>query len=405
MQRKKQQSLQELIDSYNAEIMRYSQMAQPEHTTAAGQRTEGEKQRESGEEEIERGRTERDYWLGKGKQGLQSGSPSAARDRRPEPDEPLYRPGSNMPRPEPSEPLEPPKASILPAPPAGTPDYDLWRREVENSLAELQRVISELQRSQQDIIAGHRNSSSAPQQSHNFVPNPAVSPQKEASTPPNAHTPPQSEQKHTPTLPPLHIRRNTPENSANILHSTPVNAHSPASSAPLTPQNTHQNGISAPFMQNQPQNRGIIFSPQSEQAPSSNAGAPISPISSDQRSAQSSESIPADGTGTGYLQVGVYTARQSNPIPNARVTIFRTAPEGSELYASATTDDDGRIPLIQLPAGTSSTDTVSAPFSIYNVSVAADGYYPRSELQAQIFDGITAQLWVELTPLPDSAWS
>ena len=136
----------------------------------------------------------------------------------------------------------------------------------------------------------------------------------------------------------------------------------------------------------------------------SNQNAPITPISAENRSAQSGQSIASDGTGMGYLQVGVYTARQSTPIPNARVTIFKSTEQGSELFASAMTDDDGRIPLIQVPVGTSSTDQINAPFEIYNVSVTADGYYPRNELQAQIFSGITALLWVELTPLPDSAW-
>ena len=378
------QSLQSLIDSYNAEIMRYSQMARPAAppmpAESADRRTAGEQERERGEEEAERGRTERDYWLARGKQGLQRGAPGGApmvHRRRPEPDEPLYRPGSHMPRPEPDEPMECPDchrehrrqemndpAVTASADARDMTEQEIWMRELEQGLRDLQRGLEELAQGQRDLLAGQEAYRQGIAERDRW------------------------RQAAVPTAMPI-----SPSSGRNETAQPGENPMSGSNNAPPMPggMNEREAGVLPPA-----QNR-----PGQQQ---SNENAPVEPISPDGRSAQSPESIPSDGMGTGYLQVGVYTARQSNPISNARVTVFRETPEGKELYASATTDDDGKIPLLQMPVGTSSAGGVSAPFAIYDVSVEADGYYPRNELQAQIFDGITALLWVELTPLSDSAW-
>ena len=118
--------------------------------------------------------------------------------------------------------------------------------------------------------------------------------------------------------------------------------------------------------------------------------------------ARSEQSIDSDGSGMGYLQVITYTARQASPISGARVTVFRPSAKGNILISSGDTNDDGKTPLLSLPTGTSSGGGFAAPFSLYNVSVTAEGYMPRNYLPAQIFDGITAVLPVEMIPLPDS---
>lgn len=348
-----QQNLQELIDSYNAEMMRYSQKAQPampQQNSPANQRTAGEQALESGEEAIERGITERNYWLAQGKQGLQHGAPTFP---RPEPNEPLYRPNSHMPRPEPDEPLERPvphQSHIMTQPavtasatPAEPTEQEAWLEELRLGLQELHRGLEELAQGQRELLAGQEAYRQGISERDRWL-------DVQQATAPASSSP--SAQPYSPPI-------STTDNTSNP-HAAPYSTPAPVQ--------------------------------------------PIQPISSNGRSAQSQESIPSDGVGTGYLQVGVYTARQAMPIPNARVTVFRETSGGNEIYASETTDDDGKIPLLQLPTGTSSVSAVSAPFVNYNVSVAADGYYPRSELQAQIFSGITAILWVELTPLPDSAW-
>ena len=132
--------------------------------------------------------------------------------------------------------------------------------------------------------------------------------------------------------------------------------------------------------------------------------APLPDIMRDTPPAQSPESIPSDGVGYGELQTAVFTARRSLPIAGASVRIFLDTPQGRVLYASSETDADGKTPVIRLPAGTSSVPNAdyASPFADYVASVSADGYYPRSELKAQIFSAERATLPVELTPLPDT---
>lgn len=420
-------SLQELIDSYNDEIMRYSRMAQPQ-SSGGDERTQGEImreqgefdieraaterrfwqtegkqglqrtaterevaeiQREQGEFEIERGITERRFWNGEGTQGMQT--PSAGRNNRPEPNEPLYPPHSHMPRPEPNEPLERPDGmpkygntgfrSIAAAASSGravssdtaAPDsnrtaapQEQWVLDLQQGLRDLERGLQELAEGQRQLREGqlaYEQGIAERDRWRNMQQNMVTSATANA----------------------MNV-----QNSVYSVQSAPQNAQNQSfvrSPAPLSEKN-----------ENFSASDGKIFPSRTGQITPADEALPELP---EYPTARGDQSIAADGSGMGYLQVIVYTARQASPISGARVTVFRPSAKGDILISSGETNDDGKTPLLSLPAGTASGGGFAAPFSLYNVSVTAEGYMPRNYLPAQIFDGITAVLPVEMIPLPD----
>ena len=462
-------SLQELIDSYNDEIMRYSRMAQPAATErekaeverekgefdiergiterqywqgagkqgqqrTATEREKAEVEREKGEFDIERGVTERQYWQGAGKQGQQrtaterekaeverekgefdiergvterqywqgagkQGQPNfSGRNNRPEPSEPLYPPHSHMPRPEPNEPLERPDGLLkygnaamrsitaaassggavssdgaLPASSPSSPQ-EQWVLDLQQGLRDLERGLQELAEGQRELREGQLayEQGIAERDRWRNMQRAAEGMSAQAMTSPST--------------------------------ATVQNGQIPASAPYFSPQNSSNQAFSAPAAPlaenggNFSSSDGRIFPSRTGQITPADKPLPDLP---DYPAAHSENSVDADGSGMGFLQVITYTARQATPIAGARVTVFRPSAKGDILISSGETNDDGKTPLLSLPTGTASGGGFAAPFSLYNVSVTAEGYMPRNYLPAQIFDGITALLPVEMVPLPD----
>ncbi len=119
--------------------------------------------------------------------------------------------------------------------------------------------------------------------------------------------------------------------------------------------------------------------------------------------AGAAQSLPADdgSTGYGYLRAIVYTARQAQPLEGAQITIFRPLGGESVLYGTVTTDRDGRTPLISLPIAqeTSPGNMYSPPSLSYSVRVSKDGYETQDDLVAQIYEGASSTLPVEMIPV------
>ena len=327
--------LQQLIDSYNEEIMRYSRLASPETDAESetfrqsAEKELAERQREEGEFEAERGVTEQSYWLGKGKYGMiretaeESRSVSSA--------EMTARKGE----PAPPNDIETPDNKHR----IDNPPQKQWLADLEQGLLELKRGLAELAEGQRELREGQ-----------------------------------------------LAYLNGIAERDCRLGQKN---------------GQTHENASGNVSDEDYYQSGGFIPSAGaahgSDSFPTPSGAVPIDPP--DTPPAQSPYSVPSDGTGFGQLQAAVYTARRSVPIPGALVTVF----SGGAPYASYTTDIDGKTPVIQLPAGISSSpdDSYASPFTNYRVIATADGYYPQNDLTAQIFSGQTALLPVEMVPLPD----
>ncbi len=127
---------------------------------------------------------------------------------------------------------------------------------------------------------------------------------------------------------------------------------------------------------------------------------PTQPVIPGRVTAQSVRSGQEGESGNGYLVVQVYTAERAEPVAGAKVTIMQPEENGGQEVGRQYTDVSGKTPPFRLPVrrGEGTSPSYSAPSVNYLVYVVADGYHPRGPLTAQIFDGIAGVLPVELIP-------
>lgn len=107
----------------------------------------------------------------------------------------------------------------------------------------------------------------------------------------------------------------------------------------------------------------------------------------------------------GYLQFDVFTAGGAYPVPGAVVIVKKQLPGGVGLVRLLFTDRSGRTPTIALPAPSASLSqnpmNTARPFSEYNVTVRAKGYYTLSDINIPIFAGVKTVQPIDLIPLPE----
>lgn len=103
--------------------------------------------------------------------------------------------------------------------------------------------------------------------------------------------------------------------------------------------------------------------------------------------------------GEGFLKVMVTDATTSKPISKALVTISSSDSPNKLLY-SLTTDNNGITEPVPLPAPPKELseyyETVTEPYSKYNVMISAYGYDPVSITGGEIFDDNTSILPVQM---------
>ncbi|WP_206460754.1 hypothetical protein [Anaerovorax sp. IOR16] len=112
-----------------------------------------------------------------------------------------------------------------------------------------------------------------------------------------------------------------------------------------------------------------------------------------------------DETNIGYLKVNVISATDSEPIPNAKITISQ--PLGNNYFISQIefTDQNGEIPLISLPtrsAELSQTPTYPVPYTTWNLTAEANGYYEVILYDIPIFPDITTVQSFSLKPIENN---
>ncbi len=121
------------------------------------------------------------------------------------------------------------------------------------------------------------------------------------------------------------------------------------------------------------------------------------------------ETPPAAYTESGYLIVAVYAARGAIPIKDALVTVSYADADRSSPYAVLTTDRSGKTPKLALPAPPrdlsltpqNGEGEVVVPYSVYNIEIVKEGFYPVVDSGVPIFSGVTAIQNVDLIPVSE----
>jgi hypothetical protein len=110
-------------------------------------------------------------------------------------------------------------------------------------------------------------------------------------------------------------------------------------------------------------------------------------------------------TKSGYLIVRASTASGAIPVEGVTVIVQGKDEENSNVFLSLITDRDGLTPKITLPT-VSRDESLSPsvnikPYSLYNIEVYKDGYYPQHYAGVAIFEGITAVQNARIIPLSE----
>ncbi len=108
----------------------------------------------------------------------------------------------------------------------------------------------------------------------------------------------------------------------------------------------------------------------------------------------------------GYLVVNVRTARGAFPVEGAIVTVSDTdiGENNTGVISSMVTDSSGSTIKIPLSAPSLSRSLVPGdekPYSVYNISTTAEGFYSVENINVPIFSGITSIQPVELIPVSE----
>lgn len=108
---------------------------------------------------------------------------------------------------------------------------------------------------------------------------------------------------------------------------------------------------------------------------------------------------------TGYLIVRVSTASGAIPIENASVIVQGKDEDNQNVLFSFLTNKDGLTERITLPAPLSELSQEpspsSKPYSVYNIDVFKEGYYPQHYNGVPIFQNVTAVQNARIVPISE----
>lgn len=132
---------------------------------------------------------------------------------------------------------------------------------------------------------------------------------------------------------------------------------------------------------------------------SADSGATV-PVTSNFSPSRSWISLTGDNS-WGFLQVEVYTSGGDFPLQGAMVIVKKVMPSGSGIVRVLFTDQNGFTPTIALPAQAILLPTADAvrPFSEYEITVVAAGYYTLRNVNIAIYAGSKTVQPIDLIPL------
>ncbi len=107
----------------------------------------------------------------------------------------------------------------------------------------------------------------------------------------------------------------------------------------------------------------------------------------------------------GTLAIRAYTAGGALPISFAVVRIFGAEDGNKGVVYSLLTDEDGITERINLPAPprelSETPETAQLPYSVYNIEIEKQGYYPKKLFNVPVFEGINSEQPVPMIPYSD----
>lgn len=114
----------------------------------------------------------------------------------------------------------------------------------------------------------------------------------------------------------------------------------------------------------------------------------------------------SENTGTGWLIVVVSLARGAIPVEGAKVTVTKSDGDMA-LAAELFTDNSGRTEKLALPAPMAKYSQTPGgsmrPYSIYDIAVEKEGYYPEKAINVPIFDNNVSIQPMALIPLSETS--
>ncbi|WP_206458857.1 carboxypeptidase-like regulatory domain-containing protein [Anaerovorax sp. IOR16] len=124
-------------------------------------------------------------------------------------------------------------------------------------------------------------------------------------------------------------------------------------------------------------------------------------LSEDFSVAELLERYTTENSKIGYLLFKIETALGTLPVPNAKVTVSKPLGNGYYISKVVMTDIDGKTETFALPtvsAELSQAPGIIRPYSIYDVTVSAPGYFDVELFNIPIFENITAVQPINLFP-------
>ncbi|MCM1314813.1 MAG: hypothetical protein NC205_06410 [Prevotella sp.] len=110
------------------------------------------------------------------------------------------------------------------------------------------------------------------------------------------------------------------------------------------------------------------------------------------------------GTSTGYILVNTRTGENSSPVEGALIMITAISDGKREMIASGLTDESGVSPKFSVPAPdlehSQSPDALKRPYSLYDISVTAKGFFNARSVDVPVFSGITSVQTFGMIPVP-----
>lgn len=130
----------------------------------------------------------------------------------------------------------------------------------------------------------------------------------------------------------------------------------------------------------------------------------LSDISEEEYSAPEYESESSMGDSTGYILVNVRTGSGAYPVENASVLVTAIVDGNRFIVAGGQTDISGTTLKLQTPAPafiySQAPDPLKRPYSLFDVSVIANGYFNARSVDVPVFSGITSIQNFNMIPLP-----
>lgn len=116
------------------------------------------------------------------------------------------------------------------------------------------------------------------------------------------------------------------------------------------------------------------------------------------------ESLESLGTSTGYIKVNVRTGDDSSGVEGASVSVIAVVDGNRLIIAQGITDSSGSVPKFSVPVPDSmlsqSPDSRTRPYSLYDVTVTAEGFFNARSVDVPVFAKTTSVQNFSMIPLP-----